>query len=154
MKASKFAVCLLVLIGVANVAAQGQSRQVVVDQLEHASHFFEVGFDVVAGDVDDMVIGLLPDEGEAYLEVWLEEGFDYIISGVCDEDCIDLDLYLRDPEGMIIDDDFETDSIPMVATTASSTGRYLLGIDMVDCEADWCYFGYRVYKRPSALTDF
>lgn len=134
-------------------SAQAQSRQIVIDQLDAAA-------DVVAGDnflVDgkaaghDMNIGLLAANSRVLLEVWLEEGGEYFITGACDEDCGDLDLSLLSDTGSLLDEDIEVDAFPIVRVTAPSTGWFILNIQLVDCEADLCYFGYQVFKRVQKI---
>src|SRR5690554_5150025 len=102
-----FTLALFVAVTLMSVPASAQSRQVVVDQLDFISN-------VLAGDdyvVDrgtstaGSTIGLLGGNSEAYLEVWLEEGKDYIITAACDEDCNDLDLDLRLGSGELMTED-------------------------------------------------
>lgn len=150
MKALISSICLL-LVSVSTLMAQ--SRQTVISQIEFATSIFtEDGFFVdrtPAGS--DMTIGLLNHESRAYLEIRLEEGRDYVISGACDEDCSDLDLQLLSSSGDLINQDIDLDDVPILSFSPTSTGSYLLGIIMADCDTEICYFGYRIFKRGDKI---
>ena len=87
-------------------------------------------------------------EGDAE-DVWinLRAGLDYAIVGVCDRDCVDLNIELFDFLDNIVDSDFELDKAPVVLVPAPSSGRYRVRISLARCNIDPCFFGLAVYGR-------
>lgn len=77
----------------------------------------------------------------------LERGGTYVILGVCDTDCRDLDLELRDEGGRAVDDDVEADDAPVVAVTPAAAGRYTVRAIMADCASSPCRYGLGVFKK-------
>ena len=49
----------------------------------------------------------------------------------CDEDCMDLDLYLYTEMGVLVDSDIEEDSFPIV--TAPYDGNFAIEVTMPSC---------------------
>lgn len=94
----------------------------------------------------DQVIGMLPGDGSAMFEVNLTEGATYLITGVCDQDCGDLDLGLY-LDGSLVVQDIEDDNVPTLEFTASRSGSYMLDVRMVECETNLCFFGFRVLRK-------
>lgn len=140
---------LSALIALAVSPASAQSRQIVVNQIDHATSVFR-GESYSASPTSSLrtpTIGLLEGGSRAYLEVSLQAGREYMISGFCDEDCSDLDLVLRTETGEVLANDEDMDDVPILRLTPSTSGRYLLGISMIDCETDLCYFGYSVFEK-------
>ena len=138
----------LLLLGGAEAEAQSW-RELVGLQLDGAAELFE-GQGYATGNVlqRNQVVGVLDAGGRSYIEVDLEGGVEYLITGVCDQDCSDLDLYLHQSDGFqSLASDVEVDDVPIIMYTAPHTGGYLLGISMEDCEASICYFGVRVYQN-------
>lgn len=139
---------LLALVVLAASPASGQSRQLVMNQLQNAASIFSSeNYTTSRLSSGTPTVGLIGDGTRAYLELQLEGGRDYLISGFCDEDCSDLDLVLRSEQGEILATDDELDDVPILRLTPSASGRYLLGITMVDCETELCYFGYSVFEK-------
>ncbi|HEY7471732.1 MAG TPA: hypothetical protein VIE68_05225 [Gemmatimonadota bacterium] len=95
----------------------------------------------------DMIVGLLPAGGDIGLEVDLVAGVEYMIVGVCDGDCSDLDLSLSDVAGNeLFSDDLEDDA-PILSFTAPGSGAHILWVTMYACSVEPCSFGYKVYRR-------
>lgn len=73
--------------------------------------------------------------------LWLDDGEEKYISGYfysgeliygdCDEDCYDLDLFLYDSDGDLVDADELTDAYPIVE--APHDGYFTIKVDMYDC---------------------
>ena len=74
--------------------------------------------------------------------VTLQEGWEYRMVGVCDKDCVDLDLALFDPIGNEVDSDFLEDALPVLAPVPDTTGEYQVEVIMVACGVEPC--AYRV----------
>ena len=95
----------------------------------------------------DMIVGILPAGGDVGLEIDLEFGVDYMIVGVCDADCSDLDLTLSDIAGNELFKDELEDDAPILSFTAPAGGAHSLWVSMYACSVDPCSFGYKVYRR-------
>jgi hypothetical protein len=95
---------------------------------------------------DPFIDRLSPDATDS-INFELEADVEYVVIGVCDTDCSDLDLRLKDENGNTIDEDFATDDFPIVEVTPSWTGRFDLEVVMADCDAAYCYYGVAIYGK-------
>ncbi|HEX7243534.1 MAG TPA: hypothetical protein VF263_24830 [Longimicrobiaceae bacterium] len=131
-------------------SAQNTYRATVVSQMDAAgSVFTRQGFRS-APDVFDRnsIVGALAQGATSMLELSLVAGVEYRITGVCDEDCSDLDLRLFAPGStQATEKDDSDDDVPILAFTAPTTGPYMLAVDMAKCSGSYCYYGYRVYRK-------
>lgn len=92
-------------------------------------------------------IGMLK-QGEAEdVPVDLVGGARYVVVGVCDNDCKDLDLALRDRSGREVDRDVERDDYPMVAVQPSRDERYSVRALMAQCGSNPCRYGFGVFSK-------
>ena len=86
----------------------------------------------------------------AYYLTELEPNTNYLIVGVCDGDCDDLDLQIDDPSGDTLDTDVEDDDAPVLEfTTDADSFYYKLLVDMVNCETDACFYGVGIFKTDA-----
>lgn len=86
----------------------------------------------------------------AYYLTELEPNTNYLIVGVCDGDCGDLDLQIDDPSGTTLDKDVEDDDAPVLEfTTGADSFYYKLLVDMVTCETDACFYGVGIFKTDA-----
>lgn len=83
---------------------------------------------------------------QQYVDVILTAHTSYGFVGVCDQDCSDLDLYLRDDSGYLVDSDTSPDDTPTVVVTPARTGTFRLYIKMVRCSNGPCRWGVGVYQ--------
>lgn len=131
-------------------AAQDATREAILDLLNQGSaQLQQEGYtgDVRAFD-SRVLVGMLPRGGSVVLEANLRAGVRYTIIGVCDADCVDLDLRAHAPDGQaVLDEDVQTDDVPVLTFTATETGPHPLAIIMSECRADLCYFGVKVLAR-------
>lgn len=67
------------------------------------------------------------------------------VMGDCDEDCLDLDLGIYDASGALLAEDRLDDYYPIVNFVTKASGRIVLELDLVDCEAPYCYTAYSVF---------
>ncbi|UCC73192.1 MAG: caspase family protein [Gemmatimonadota bacterium] len=144
---------LFVLAGLllAPVPAQAQSQwqQQVLGQIRTASDVFgPEGY----GLVGDTHMGSLHDETSEDFTVTLQAGVAYILVGVCDNDCPDIDLMLRDPGGNEVDSDYEEDAVPMLEVTPTSTQSYTVHVYMADCSSEPCFYGVGVFAQGALAT--
>ncbi len=65
--------------------------------------------------------------------------------GDCDEDCIDLDLGIYNGAGKLLGEDRLEDYYPIVSFVSEEDGRIALELDLVDCDAAYCYTAYSVF---------
>lgn len=72
--------------------------------------------------------------GTAYTSGVFAEGES--IYGACDSDCTDIDMYLYDAYGNLVDQDVETDAYPIV--TAPYSGEFSIQVTMPACYAEAC----------------
>ena len=82
----------------------------------------------------------------ASFEMHMDAGT-YMILGVCDRDCSDLDLVLRSRGGDEVDADREPDDVPMVRATITTAGTYVLAVEMHSCSVEPCGWGVRMFRR-------
>ncbi len=96
--------------------------------------------------VDIAQTELLAASGESMVSVTLTPGSDYVILGVCDNDCLDLDLALM-KGGMELDKDTTTDDWPLLRVTPTSSGNYQVKVTMYNCSTGVCGYQLSVWKR-------
>ena len=100
------------------------------------------------------IISLTDEERNgAYYLTELEPNTNYLIVGVCDGDCGDLDLQIDDPSGETLDTDVEDDDAPVLEfKTDADSFYYKLLVDMVSCETDACFYGVGIFKTDAEPT--
>jgi hypothetical protein len=74
----------------------------------------------------------------------MRAGQRYMIGGVCDNDCPDLDIKLIDPSGNEVAEDTATDSVPIVNHSPSKSGTYKVRVVMYDCNTAPCSAGLTI----------
>lgn len=124
-------------------AQQSYQQQIRAQLARHSARILELGY--VADR--EPVYGALNDDDSDQKAVTLRAGGRYVIIGVCDEDCSDVDLRLYAPNGAKIIEDIETDDYPTLQFTASAAGTYRLSVEMATCRQNPCYWGVQVYAR-------
>lgn len=88
------------------------------------------------------------DEGESgWYTLTLRAGWDYELLGACDEDCSDIDLWIYDEYGNLIDSDELLDDYPLVEVSPLRTGEYGVRLKMYTCDVEPCRAGLAVYGR-------
>ncbi|HET7234346.1 MAG TPA: PPC domain-containing protein [Longimicrobium sp.] len=81
------------------------------------------------------------------VDVTLNGGREYLLVGVCDQDCGDMDLRLSTPSGAVLAQDMANDDTPVLQFTAPSTGSFRVRVMMANCTANPCYYGVALYRR-------
>lgn len=79
------------------------------------------------------------------LTLTLYRGISYQIIGVCDSDCSDIDMFLYDDNGNMIDSDESSDDIPIVQVTPRWTATFEVELNMYQCSSSYCYYGIGVF---------
>ena len=78
----------------------------------------------------------------------LKAGVEYIIAGVCDDDCKDLDLILFDGDTTnVVEHDTGTKEPPVIYIKPKRTGTFTLGIKMSSCAVSPCSLAVLVMKK-------
>lgn len=95
----------------------------------------------------DMIVGFLSSGAAVGWDVNLDFGVEYLIAGVCDQDCNDLDLELADEHGAILFTDELDDDAPVLQFTSPADGPHTIRVTMYACSVEPCSFGYKVYRR-------
>lgn len=132
------------LIGFAATIAPAQSyTDVVWRQIQDA-------YDNASDDgysVKNYILGAI-DEGEDNTwTFYLSSSWDYKIQAFCDNDCDDIDLYLKDSDGDVIDEDTLEDDYPVVFFSPYKSGTYQIDITMYSCAVEPCYFGLAIFNK-------
>lgn len=144
-----FLVPILLLAFAQATNAQGSYRTILEAQLDAVQDRMSTeGYrpDTKAA-ATDMIVGVLQAGDEVGLEIELVSGVEYMIMGVCDADCDDLDLTLTDPDGNEITSDALNDAYPVLLFTAPSGGAHILWVTMYDCSVSPCSFGYKTFRK-------
>lgn len=121
--------------------AQDQWMQQVSAQLEAVVEALDAEGLAPAGDPHGGALN----EGESEeVELELTAG-SYLIVGVCDADCSDLDLLLTS-DGEEVDSDYEADDTPVLAVDVEEGGTLMLTVEMPACSSGPCRFGVGVFS--------
>ncbi|MBB4634888.1 hypothetical protein [Longimicrobium terrae] len=98
-------------------------------------------------DVRSMT-GMLPSGGSVVVDATLRAGARYMVVGVCDGECQDLDLRVNAPDGAeVLDEDVSDDDVPVLRFTATENGAHPLSVIMSDCRAELCRFAVKVLAQ-------
>lgn len=88
--------------------------------------------------------GVMGEEGLRTVPVWLEAGRTYLIVGVCDDDCTDLDVRVFDTLGRAVASDEDAQAHPMVDFTPRRSGEHAVRTSMVTCRRAVCRYAVAV----------
>lgn len=126
-----------------SASAQVHAAQ-VWDQLQNH-------FEIVSG-LDELVLrnyvmGRLADDDTDSWTFSFTTGSDYVVTAACDNDCLDVDLFIRNEAGETVVSDTEADDYPILMFTPSVSGRYTIDVKMYDCSASYCYFGFGLFSQ-------
>jgi hypothetical protein len=135
------------LVLAAQARAQSQWEQQVLDQLRSAGDVLGPDGYSLRGDPHT---GTLKNESSEDFSIVLEGGVRYILVGVCDNDCTDVDLRLLDESGQEIDSDYEEDDVPMVEAGPARAAQYTVHVYMAKCSTEPCFYGVGVFASGAA----
>jgi hypothetical protein len=134
---------LVLCAGTAAPASAQSYAQQVWNQLQRV-------YDVADGNAYSLrnyIIGKLNNGARDTWTFTLEANTSYLITGACDNDCSDLDIFINDPSGTQVAKDDTADDIPVVRFDTRGAGRYTVEIRMYACSANPCYFGFGIFQR-------
>ncbi len=95
----------------------------------------------------DAVIDEIDADGTMSFDLPVSRGVDYLILGVCDNDCADVDLLVYDADADEIASDFEPDDYPVLSFAAGTAGTWTVEVRMPGCSTDTCIFGFQVFEQ-------
>jgi hypothetical protein len=125
--------------GGVNYQQQIDQRLAQVSQTLTAQGFQQIG---------QANVGQIPHGQSQAVPVTLEVGGDYRIVGVCDNDCLVLDLFVIDENGVNVAQDNALDANPIVAIAPQWTGPFTVTAAMPNCTVSPCYYALVLYGRP------
>jgi hypothetical protein len=103
----------------------------------------EYGF----GYAGEMVVGALEEEGAEQFRFEFLRYREYLIKGICDSDCGDMDLYLYDRGDGLVDSDTLPDADPLISLGPGHDGMYTIRATMPGCSVEPCYYAVQVFQR-------
>ena len=90
--------------------------------------------------------GKLDDVESSTFRVRLPRG-DYMVVGVCDNDCNDVDVKVSNSAGTKLAEDAKDDDYPIVGFSLASAGEVTIRVFMADCDVEPCAFAIRTYGK-------
>lgn len=93
------------------------------------------------------IIGRLKNSETENWNITLYAGNTYMITGVCDGDCKDIDLALIDSGRKELVSDLSADDVPVLLYDVKTTGTYTVKVTMYSCTQDPCYFGLGIFFK-------
>jgi hypothetical protein len=146
MNRTALAACVLGLMLPSPAQAQDAWEQQVRDQLtELGSSYEDDGYEMT----HRLWVGSLDAYDTEEITLDLVTGQEYVIIGVCDNDCSDLDLVLYGDGDFEIDEDVERDAYPEVGVIVDVGGTFGVEIFMAACSADPCRYGLMAFARTT-----
>jgi hypothetical protein len=136
------AAALVALSAASPAAFANEYRDQLVAQLQQARALAkQAGMRTVAGPFFDQL-----DEGasETYT-LPVQRGKTYLIGGVCDTDCSDLDIKILNDAGETIGEDTLEDDAPVVELVPSASGTVTIEVTMFACSAEPCHLAVEVF---------
>jgi hypothetical protein len=97
--------------------------------------------------LNNYIIGKLADGKKDTWNFPLTRGKEYLIVGVCDNDCTDVDLSVLDGRGNVIVKDEEVDDTPVTRFRVTSSGTFSIEVTMADCKDEPCFFGFGLFEK-------
>ena len=125
--------------------AHGQSNE-FEEQVAFQMSVAEAFANSVGFTLDDMLFSSLDDGEEERMTFELQSGRDYRMIALCDEDCDDIDIYLEDMNGNVVEEDISIDDAPIVSA-AGRGERMRLRVRMYSCNVEPCYYAVGVFVR-------
>jgi hypothetical protein len=87
-------------------------------------------------------------EKESYtLTAQLPAGETFTALGVCDGDCLDLDIEVFSPSGALLSEDTLDDDVPVVEFETEAAGLHRVKVTMFRCDAAPCFFATNLYRK-------
>jgi hypothetical protein len=130
-------------LGLFSASVDRFERQVREQLAQAAQKLGKSGFELT----HKIYTGELRQNQDENVSVELDRGRGYVIVGVCDNDCKDVDLRLFNAAGREVDKDVERDDYPAVAVDVNRTEKYTVRASMAACSASPCRYGFGVFAK-------
>jgi len=95
----------------------------------------------------DLLFSSLPEGESETFSLTLDAGRDYRMIALCDEDCSDIDVYLEDGAGNVLDEDVSLNDAPVVSLSSGKNTSFRLRVRIYSCSVEPCYFGVAIFGR-------
>ena len=82
--------------------------------------------------------------------VTLRAGYSYVVTGVCDDDCTELDLALYAANGYEVDAARNAGNAPILRVAPRETMVYHVKVSMTGCRTNPCSYGVAVFHTRGA----
>jgi hypothetical protein len=93
-------------------------------------------------------VGRLAGEAEAPFTLLLNANEEYQFAAVCDQDCNDVDLILKDENGNEVKSDIALNDAPVISFTPPTEAKYKVIVKMHDCaDPSYCNFAMGVFTK-------
>lgn len=136
------------ILGAGLTAAPGEAQTRYHDQVRFQLNLVKTFAESIGWEqTHEYHIGALDDDETDAFTSTFREGWEYRIVSLCDVDCSDIDLYLRDDDDDEIDSDTGVDDAPIIESRPRWTGQYTVQVRMYECKQEPCYFGIGVFGR-------
>lgn len=99
------------------------------------------------GYAGDMVVGSLQQGGHEYFEFDFVKHREYVIKGICDGDCGDIDLYLYNRRNDLVQSNTRPGAGPAIQLGTGYDGRYKIQTSMASCSVEPCYYAVQVFHK-------
>lgn len=142
--AAATAMAMAAMVGVTPALAQNEYQQLVNQLLNMARG---IASDRGYASTHSRYNGSLNNNQTETVTLDLDAGTSYLVVGVCDGDCSDLDLWINDENGYEVDSDVLDDDTPILEVTPRRNARFSIRTKMITCSAEPCYYGIGVYGR-------
>ena len=77
----------------------------------------------------------------------LRAGYSYVVTGVCDDDCKELDLILYAANGYEVDAARNAGNAPILRAAPRETMVYRVKVVMASCRTNPCSYGVAVFRQ-------
>ena len=144
VRRSALALGLLALVAAPSAAQANRFEEQVAFQMSIVESFANsVGYEMTH---DILFSSLAEGESETFT-IDVRNGFDYRMLALCDEDCSDIDVFLEDAGGEVLDSDVSLNDAPVVSYASRGAGQVRLRVRMYSCSTEPCFFGVAVFGR-------
>ncbi len=99
------------------------------------------------GYAGEAVLGSLEEFDDEDFEFEHVAHRDYLIVGICDNDCDDLDLRLYDRNDNVVAADLEIDDHPTLGLPAGRSGLHYVEAAMASCAVEPCFYAVQIFHR-------
>ncbi len=95
----------------------------------------------------DDSLGYMGNGVDSNTTLTLRQGVSYLIVGVCDDSCQNLQIRLYDENGNLVVSDTRNTSVPIVRITPRWTGRFRINTNMARCASAPCHYGLAAFGQ-------